>query len=119
VAIVAIWLTLMMTYALIAKPPAAEGWSCLFRKATGVPCATCGSTRAAFSVWRGDVVGAVAHNPMMSLGVVALITWLLLRVGFGRSVRLDLTAGQRAMAWTVVAGLFVANWAWVIWHDAG
>ena len=118
VAIVAVWLTVVVTYALIEKPPALDGWSCLFRKATGVPCAACGSTRAVFAAWRGDVAGAVAHNPMMSLGMVMLLTWLMIRVGFGRAVRLDLTSGQRAVAWVVVVGLAAVNWAYVIWRHA-
>lgn len=47
---------------------------CAFKQATGVPCPTCGGTRAVKCLLRLDLVGAWNYNPY----VYALILWLVL-----------------------------------------
>jgi hypothetical protein len=42
---------------------------CPFHLATGVPCPGCGTTRAALALARGDVLGALAFNPLAALGI--------------------------------------------------
>ena len=46
---------------------------CLLRAATGVPCPFCGTTTAAVRLAGGDVLGALAANPVTSLALVALV----------------------------------------------
>lgn len=41
--------------------------SCVFKGLTGIPCPTCGATRAVVCLSHGDVVGAVIMNPMAAL----------------------------------------------------
>lgn len=38
--------------------------TCLLRYATGIPCPTCGATRAMFSLARLDFIGYWLYNPM-------------------------------------------------------
>ncbi|MGE0432531.1 MAG: DUF2752 domain-containing protein [Planctomycetota bacterium] len=40
---------------------------CVFHDATGMPCPTCGSTRALLALWRGDLLTALRYNPVGSL----------------------------------------------------
>lgn len=85
---------------------------CLFRRVTGFPCPCCGTTRACLSLLRGDVVGAIAYNPLavllVFLGPVAL--WLMtLRRGWPRSVVVTVTA----LAW----GAVLLNWAYLLYRD--
>ncbi len=60
-------------------PPAGEAWStCLFRRVTHVPCATCGMTRALSSLAHGDLAGARARHPLaVPFAAEAALLWLL------------------------------------------
>jgi hypothetical protein len=90
---------------------------CLFRAATGLPCLTCGATRALGELAAGDVRGALAMNPLAALGALALVPWgigdlaLMTR---GRALDVEVTpAGARALR--VAALLAVtANWAYLV-----
>lgn len=46
---------------------------CLLRAVTGVPCPFCGTTTAAARAATGDVLGALAANPVTVLAVLALV----------------------------------------------
>ncbi|MEW6338685.1 MAG: DUF2752 domain-containing protein, partial [Acidobacteriota bacterium] len=46
---------------------------CPFRVLTGVPCATCGTTRAAVALLHGDVVAALVANPGAALAGLAFL----------------------------------------------
>jgi hypothetical protein len=91
---------------------------CPFRALTGVPCPSCGTTRAAISLLHGDVIASLADNPLASLAGIAFV------VG-GALVPLWISLGGKLPAlprplplWlrmTAVAVL-IANWAWVIVH---
>lgn len=89
---------------------------CTTRRLTGVPCPTCGSTRAVMAMVRGDVAGALAYNPLTVVALACVGVVLGLRVGFGRQVRLEASGRE----WTLLAaGLLVLlgiNWAWVLWR---
>jgi len=44
---------------------------CALHTLTGIPCFACGSSRAVLAMARGDWLGALALNPLASLGIVA------------------------------------------------
>ena len=46
---------------------------CLFRAITGVPCPLCGGTTAASDLGRAHPVAALAANPVVVLGALALV----------------------------------------------
>lgn len=93
---------------------------CLFRRITGLPCPTCGSTRAALAALDGRPLDAISLNPLLPLAFALLGAWIVLRVGFGRDVVLRLGRTGRIALWTIVALLVLADWAYVIWrHRAG
>src|SRR5687767_882843 len=90
---------------------------CLFRAATGLPCLTCGATRALGELVTGDFPGALAMNPLATVGALALVPWglgdLALMTG-GRALTVDVTpAAARALR---VAGALavIANWAYLV-----
>ena len=52
---------------------------CVFRKATGVYCPGCGSTRALRALGRGDFWAALRYNPLTIAIIFALPLLLVLR----------------------------------------
>ena len=47
---------------------------CIFRGLTGVPCPTCGTTRAATAFLNGELAGAFAANPLAALAGLILLS---------------------------------------------
>lgn len=91
---------------------------CLFRRLTGVPCPTCGGTRAALHLLHGAPRSAWAANPLASVllafaGLYALaasVSLLLTR-------RLPVPhATPRVRLWTVgiLLALLLLNWGYLI-----
>ncbi len=88
---------------------------CFFRRLTGVPCPTCGGTRAALALAHGDLAGALAANPLVTLGLAVLLVGGLLDGAlalFGGGVRIP----SRLSGWLRAAFILVlaANWFWLI-----
>lgn len=92
------------------------GYQCPFKAATGIPCATCGMTRAFVYLARGDVALAFAASPLGAAAAVlawALALAALLRVAVGWRWPEVPQPWARAAA---LAGLcaLLANWAYVV-----
>lgn len=101
-----------------AAPRLAEGLpACLFKSLSGMPCLTCGTTRAALALSRWQIGEALAANPL------ATTAWLGLVIGglvaglaalLGRSLREPrwvLPTTARLGLVTILA----ANWLYLIW----
>jgi hypothetical protein len=90
---------------------------CLFHAVTGLPCLTCGATRALGDLVAGDVPGALAMNPLATLGAFALIPWgigdlaLMTR---GRALSLELAPPAARVLRVAVVLAVIANWAYLI-----
>jgi hypothetical protein len=92
---------------------------CVFRAVTGVPCPTCGSTRATLALASGQLNLAFRYNPLISAAWLLLPGSVLGAFVFRARSR-SISPGTRR--WAVrgvvlvlaVAGL--ANWVYVIGH---
>jgi hypothetical protein len=91
--------------------------ACLFRAATGLPCLTCGATRALARLVTGDVAGALAMNPLATAVAFAVVPWGLSDAALlarGRAVAADVTpSGARVLRVLAVVAV-LANWAYLI-----
>ena len=90
---------------------------CVLKASTGVPCLTCGATRAVVRLANLDPAGALVMNPAVALAFLILVPWaiadavLALR---GRSLILEVGPGLgRTLRWIAVPVL-IANWAYLI-----
>lgn len=92
---------------------------CLFHRWTGLPCLTCGSTRACAALAAGDVSGAFRMQPLVSAllaaGAAAGIAHSLL-LACGRAVEVHLSAGERRKLILAGVALAAINWVYLAWH---
>ncbi len=90
---------------------------CTFKAFTGLPCPTCGSTRALARLFSFDPAGALAMNPLATLGAVGVGVWALLDVALlTRRRALALEVHPRlasALRWGALV-LFLANWVYLL-----
>lgn len=92
---------------------------CPFRSVTGLPCPTCGATHAVVALSRLDWMGALAANPLATIGVVALLLGGLaagIAALLGRPLREPRWSPR--LRWSALL-LVIANWLWVLAHTAG
>lgn len=94
---------------------------CNFRALTGLPCATCGATRASLSFLHGHPGAAWRFNPLICVGLCAVgffDAYALVVLGT-RSKRVRLSfPNQAAYKWWL-AGLLLgglANWIYLLRH---
>jgi hypothetical protein len=90
--------------------------ACPFRALTGVPCLSCGTTRAAVALLDGRVVDALIANPLAALAGAAFVAggavapaWALLDLPVPRLP----APAPRALRLAIAAAL-LSGWAWVI-----
>jgi hypothetical protein len=92
---------------------------CPFRALTGLPCLSCGTTRAAVAVLHGRPLEALVVNPLAALAGIAFIAggafaplWAFLDLPVPHLA----SPPMRALRISLVA-LLLAGWAWVILAD--
>jgi hypothetical protein len=90
--------------------------ACPFRALTGIPCLSCGTTRAATALLHGEPLAALGLNPLATLAGAGFIAAGLL-APFWALAALPVphlgTPAPRALRIALVAALLL-NWAWVI-----
>ena len=86
---------------------------CPLKRLLGVPCPTCGTTRAFAELFRGDVLGAFARQPLVMscslLGVPVLLA-ILFVAGRRKTTALLAAASRSAFFWCLAAAVVLANW---------
>jgi hypothetical protein len=92
---------------------------CYVKAFTGLPCPTCGGTRALGRLFDLDVAGALAMNPLATTAAFGLVAWAaadlaLIARGRGRALGLEVSPrlGLALRVAAVVA--IVLNWAYLV-----
>jgi len=92
------------------------GYECPLRAAAGIPCATCGMTRAFVAAAHGELARAFGASPLgalLALGCWAFALLAALRLALGRPWPALSPRAARGAALAGVAALAV-NWAWLV-----
>jgi hypothetical protein len=90
---------------------------CYFKLMTGLPCLTCGGTRAAISLLTLDPAGALAMNPLVTVAGLLLAGWAaadLVLLTRRRALRLELTPRAARLLRILAPLLVIANWAYLV-----
>ena len=92
---------------------------CLFHSLTGLPCATCGATRAAIQFFHGHFGASFLFNPLAFLAFCSLIAFDLyaLCVVLTRAPRLRLenfSPAERFAARSIAIALVAGNWFYLL-----
>jgi uncharacterized protein DUF2752 len=92
--------------------------ACYFKALTGWACMSCGATRALGKLSALDLAGALAMNPLVTLGVLALVPWAaadLALLPSGRALSVELGPGPARAARLAVVLAVAANWVYLLW----
>lgn len=96
---------------------------CLFKRLTGIPCPSCGSTRSVLSLLKGDFIGALISNPfgliILSILILAPL-WILYDVVLQKDSllqvynRTEIFLRRKWIALPLIL-LVILNWIWNIY----
>jgi hypothetical protein len=93
---------------------------CLFHEWTGLPCPTCGSTRVVQALLAGNLLAALAWNPLVVLVLAALALWAIASVA---RLLLGLPAWTVVLApWErlglrlIAVAVLAVGWVYLIWR---
>jgi hypothetical protein len=95
--------------------------TCSFRTITGLPCLTCGATRAAVSLLRGDWLAAWRFNPLATAAMSALAAYNIYAalVLLMRAPRVRIVTGSprvRPVVLSIAAVVALLNWTYLLLH---
>ena len=115
-----IWfaVTVLGAAALLAWHALSLPWpDCNFRALFGIPCLTCGSTRAALALTNGNIAAAWLHNPLATLTLLGIAAYDVYAVAalLTRSRRLRVTLSRRVLAVGLIAAALL-NWTYLLGH---
>lgn len=85
---------------------------CPLKRLAGVPCPTCGTTRACLALLKGDVRGALAMQPFALAALCAAGAWAAFPRVRAAAAALWAKPAGKALA----AALVAADWAYVLWR---
>jgi len=118
-AVIATALSLGATVALAAPALTRLLPACGFRALTGLPCPTCGSTRAVLALADGRLLAALAHNPL----AILVLGGAMIYLGYALGAILGLVPRVRT-GWLTppmpvglrvgLPALLMANWIWLL-----
>ena len=90
---------------------------CAFKAVTGLPCMSCGTTRAFARLYSLDLPGAVTMNPLSAAVALALVPWGIADLALlskGRALVLEVSPKRAPFVRVTAVTLVFANWAYLI-----
>ena len=92
--------------------------SCVFKNCTGLPCPTCGSSRAIVHLAHGDILSSIAMNPLTALCLAAAVSYFLFSlttlVFDTRRMSLKLEENEKSVVRAGEVLLILVNWAYLV-----
>ena len=114
IAVAIFWLGLIGLCEWIEPPHSSAPSLCKLKAITGIPCPTCGATRAVKAIAVGRFVEGWLHNPLVVTAMTAGGAFLLIRLSTGWTITLSASRRTRALLWIAIAILLTGNWIYLI-----
>lgn len=108
--LLAILVIVIVFFAITRHPPIKL---CLFSKWTQLPCPTCGSTRAFFSLLRGEFILAFLYNPLVVSLFFILILSILFKTVTGYFFQLKTDRGGAFLLFWLGILIILGNWLYL------
>jgi hypothetical protein len=94
---------------------------CVFHELTGLPCLTCGATRAAMQFFHGNFLVALKWNPLAFAGLCAVSVFdvyaAIVLVTRAPRVRIaHLASAEKNFLRIVVVAFLALNWVYLLSH---
>lgn len=90
---------------------------CALKVVTGIPCPTCGTTRALGCLAHLDLAGAFAMNPLASSAAFLIGAWAasdLALLPFRRALVVEMSAVPASVLRAVAVTALVVNWIYLV-----
>jgi len=90
---------------------------CSLKAMTGIPCFSCGATRAFGRLFALDLAGALAMNPLVTLGALSVAVWGaadLIVLPWGRALRVEVPPGLARVLRMGAVVAVVLNWIFLV-----
>lgn len=92
---------------------------CMLKLITGLPCPTCGGTRALRALLgHGDVLAALRWNPLVTIGALAAVPFLtyaaIVTIFRGRRLRMLIAEADKQLLRNAAWIAILANWIFLI-----
>jgi hypothetical protein len=90
---------------------------CPFHNLTGLPCLSCGSSRAADALWRGDFIQMFYFNPLMVTFCAGLLFFSLLKLlEYIFRLKLNIEFGRKEVVFARYFLVFTiaGNWLFLV-----
>jgi hypothetical protein len=111
-------IALSMLGAVWLLPVLSSAPDCVFKGLTGIPCPTCGSTRSVVHLAHGDILSALAMNPLTALCLMAATVFFiysLMSAAFDLPrINFLLADKEKNVMRAGVVVLLLAQWAYLI-----
>jgi hypothetical protein len=107
----------ILLVALVAGWPYLPSFNCPFHQITGIPCLSCGASRAADSFFTGNFGAMFYYNPLLVVSSAALLLFSLLKLfEYILNIKIVLKLSRKAaLSGKILIGLAVAaNWLFLI-----
>ena len=110
-----VWMILLIGAVAVYRflPPS----TCIFHNLTGLPCLTCGASRAAEAFFSGDFIGMLYFNPLIVVfcGILFFSSlFKLLEFIFHFELKISVSRKFPVIARTLAITLIAANWLFLI-----
>lgn len=110
-----LWLSAVVFAYVYGRSTGHEILTCMFKRITGYPCATCGGTRTAALLAKGEFADAFVMNPLVAVLLLVSplwVGWWLRRI---RVKSKGQSAPARSRLWLTLCVVVLAlNWWYVI-----
>ena len=92
---------------------------CLFRSIIGLPCPSCGMTRAFIAIGNGDIVAAISLNPASILVYITIcigFALALLQVATGKKYIEALWTKVKGKVFPIILAVMAVAWSYNLFH---